>query len=303
MDQALLRGLSPVLRLPPERRYLVLPTRDRRAVVTGLTLLSSCGRRALLLQSAARLAVRVAGSRVLPGPRESWTPPLDESSWAGLLSDWERELGPYDNLAVYQRPQASRAGLAVVPMRRGHPLAVIKVRPDDDGLLGREIAVLRALGGTVAGLRVPRVRQVGEDRSGWRWLAMDVITTGVHRPVRLRRPQALDEQLTTRLSCVLPRPDRVPEHWRPMHGDLSPWNLRQDRRGSVLIDWEDATWGPPHADRVYFALSWHTALGGPAPIWAPADDEARDHWRTVLRARPAGDEDSATSTRMLSILG
>lgn len=302
MDPALLTGLSPVLRLPPGRRYLVIPARDRRALVTGLTLLTSCGRRPLLMQSAARLAVRLAGCWAVPGQRESWVPEFDAVLWSTLLQDWSRVLGPFDNLAVYERPQASRAGIAVVPMQRGIPLAVIKVRPDL-GSLGRELAVLSALDGEVAGLRVPRVLHVGEDPSGWQWLAMDFVTSGVNRPERLRRPELLDDALWSRLSAVLPRNSQIPEHWRPMHGDLSPWNLRRSRDGSFLIDWEDAAWGPPRADRVYFAITGHAALGGPAPAWTPADDEAREHWRAVIEARSGADEDSATRARLLTILG
>ncbi|MEO6821926.1 MAG: phosphotransferase, partial [Candidatus Nanopelagicales bacterium] len=120
---------------------------------------------------------------------------------------------------------------------------------------------------------------------------------------RLRQPELLDDELASKLSTVLPRTSRVPDHWRPMHGDLSPWNLRRGRDGSFLIDWEDATWGPPRADRVYFSITGHAALGGPAPSWGPADDEAREYWRAVITARSGGDEDSATQERLLTILG
>ena len=34
----------------------------------------------------------------------------------------------------------------------------------------------------------------------------------------------------------------------PIHGDLTPWNLRRTRRGLALFDWESAGWGPPGFD-------------------------------------------------------
>ena len=34
----------------------------------------------------------------------------------------------------------------------------------------------------------------------------------------------------------------------PVHGDLTPWNLRRTRRGLALFDWESAGWGAPGSD-------------------------------------------------------
>jgi thiamine kinase-like enzyme len=78
---------------------------------------------------------------------------------------------------------------------------------------------------------------------------------------RIRRvaadvPEALDG--------LLSRPNGIPGHWRPIHGDFVPWNLREDARGQLwLLDWEDSGWGPPLADLLryvvaYHSLGWHT---------------------------------------------
>ena len=54
-------------------------------------------------------------------------------------------------------------------------------------------------------------------------------------------------------------------HWRPMHGDLVPWNLREDRQGQLrLLDWEDAGWGPPLADLLRFIVAY-ASLGRSSP--------------------------------------
>lgn len=61
------------------------------------------------------------------------------------------------------------------------------------------------------------------------------------------------------------------ESWIPIHGDMTPWNLRLDQTGAVwLIDWEWASWGPPHADLLRFAAT-HCSLSMKDPteiaIW------------------------------------
>ena len=68
----------------------------------------------------------------------------------------------------------------------------------------------------------------------------------------------------------------TPAHWRPIHGDYVPWNLREDDRGQLwLLDWEDARWGPPLADLVRYIVAYHS-LG-----WSSADRIATVVRRTV----------------------
>ena len=64
--------------------------------------------------------------------------------------------------------------------------------------------------------------------------------------------QVIAQEIGAALSS-LPRPDGVPSHWRPMHGDFAPWNLRSFGRGNLfLIDWEGADWAPRGADEVFY---------------------------------------------------
>ena len=47
------------------------------------------------------------------------------------------------------------------------------------------------------------------------------------------------------------------DSWSPIHGDLTPWNLRTtETSGTWLLDWEWAKWGPPHADVLRFAVTY-----------------------------------------------
>jgi aminoglycoside phosphotransferase (APT) family kinase protein len=73
------------------------------------------------------------------------------------------------------------------------------------------------------------------------------------------------EDVSVALKEVLPRPHGIPAHWRPIHGDYVPWNLREDGRGQLwLLDWEDAAWGPPLADLVRYIVAYQS-LGGTSP--------------------------------------
>ena len=84
------------------------------------------------------------------------------------------------------------------------------------------------------------------------------------------------EDVSLALEGLLPLPAGTPAHWRPMHGDYVPWNLREDPRGQLwLIDWEDARWGPPLADLVRYVVAYHS-LG-----WSSADRIATAVRRTV----------------------
>lgn len=93
-----------------------------------------------------------------------------------------------------------------------------------------------------------------------------------HRPARWdpERIRQVAADVSRTLEGTFERPQNVPPHWLPMHGDLVPWNLREDQRGQLwLLDWEDAGWGPPFADLFRFMVAHHSlGWGNPARIAA-----------------------------------
>jgi aminoglycoside phosphotransferase (APT) family kinase protein len=108
---------------------------------------------------------------------------------------------------------------------------------------------------------------------------------GRHHPPEDPPLPALLAEIDTALSD-LPRPTGTPSHWRPMHGDFAPWNLRRLRdRSLTLIDWEDAGWGPPGADEVFYRAT-AAALWGthPGPSNAP---EAVAYWKRRVQSQAA----------------
>src|SRR5262245_18521583 len=132
----------------------------------------------------------------------------------------------------------------------------------------------------------------------------------LHRPARwdAARIRCVSEEVSLALNHVFPRADGIPSHWRPMHGDFVPWNLREDSLGQLwLLDWEDAGWGPPLADFVryvvaYYSLGWRSpariaavvtkAVG---PELLPALAEVASFW--LSHPNIDSGEDGATLSR------
>jgi glycosyltransferase involved in cell wall biosynthesis len=99
-----------------------------------------------------------------------------------------------------------------------------------------------------------------------------------HRPAQWNpgRIRRVAEDVSVALNGVLPPVVGIPPHWRPIHGDYVPWNLREDDQGQLwLLDWEHARWGPPLADLVRYVVAYHS-LG-----WSSVDRIASVVRRTV----------------------
>jgi aminoglycoside phosphotransferase (APT) family kinase protein len=82
-----------------------------------------------------------------------------------------------------------------------------------------------------------------------------------HRPARwdAERIRRVAEDVAVALEAVLAPAPAVPAHWRPIHGDYVPWNLREDDEGQLwLLDWEDSRWGPPLADLVRYVVAYYS---------------------------------------------
>ena len=86
-----------------------------------------------------------------------------------------------------------------------------------------------------------------------------------------------------------------------MHGDFAPWNLRRTGPGElVLVDWEDAAYGPPGADEVFYqacqaALGMERATGSPHA-------EAIDYWLRRLQQRTDGGRDQRLAAATVAAL-
>ncbi|QXJ24371.1 phosphotransferase [Actinomadura graeca] len=280
-------------------RNVLIPARSRRGALAGVSLITRSKTVALAAQWALYGAVAAFGTRVVPGPRVRWEPPGGPERWEALAT----RVGPFDGLALYERPQASRTGLAAVLLRSGRPVGFLKLR-DEPGELDREERALSAFpGGRAEGFRVPRVLDRGET-AGWHWMVIEAMPPRPARPVRGVALEPLLTDLQRRLKEVLPRPQEVPAHWVPMHGDLTAWNLRHCGPGEPwLIDWEDAAWAPPGADLVYYEATHTTVFGKPSsPGAGRGHAEAAEFWLKRVALRSDADHDAPMKARLSEVL-
>jgi thiamine kinase-like enzyme len=177
---------------------------------------------------------------------------MSQAEWIELSHAWRRDVAAFDEVAGYGRLQASRPGLAILLLRKGSAVGFIKLRKHQSAMLWNEKSALEAVWRfQPRTFVVPRPLGAGT-AAGWHYLASAPLPRGLHSPPRDPPLKAIVQEIEAALAG-LRRPPQTPDHWRPMHGDLTPWNLRQLRGGSlVLVDWENAGWGPPQADEVFY---------------------------------------------------
>jgi len=200
--------------------------------------------------------------------------------WDRIEELLRRELGPFDAFAVHTRRRPHRPGAAVLLLLDGSPAAFVKVGLDSS--IEHEHRVLTHLAGPGKPMAFEAPQPLGFFTVGEiRVAAMTVLPHHRHQPM-VRPP------LTTIIDDVqhalqqLPRPKDVPSHWVPMHGDLSPWNLRMDSTGHVILfDWEEAAFAPPRADEVYYAVTSAWLGFGRRTVAGPVT-EAVSFWQARL---------------------
>jgi hypothetical protein len=171
----------------------------------------------------------------------------------------------------------------------------VKVRPDWDA--------------TVELLAISQVREaetftaptvVGRHlSSGWTSLGFTALPGRIHSP-RVSVPiRAIAEEVSERIQVAAP----CPPGWRPMHGDMAPWNLRQmPGIGPVLFDWEHVAPAPPLADLVFYVAA-ATAVGVPVDMEPDFNAEAVAFWQEEIPRRFGDDQrDIRLADAMLQVI-
>lgn len=284
--------------IPPRRGNIHIPSRSRLGALSGLGLYAPCRRTRLMAHHTMWALVAVLGPGVIPGERTSWSPPMEADVWRRIVDDWHQRLGHFYEIAIYERPQASRTGFSVLLINTGRPVAFVKIRHDLQRLdtVERVLAALDQLPGGLFAVPSPMAR--GE-RSGWGWLATTPLPVRPHRPPRRPPISAIIGVIQDRLADVLD-PGDAPSHWKPMHGDLTPWNLRRvGVRELWLLDWEDAAYGPPQADKVYYDATTSSITGTPP---GRHDEEAISYWRNRVEQRSRDDFDLLSNLNLIRVL-
>jgi hypothetical protein len=212
-----------------------------------------------------------------------------------LLEVLEERFGRLVELAVTTPRQAERAGVRLLLFGTDGPVAFVKICLDAASC-EHEFAVLTTLDrpGPRRAIAVPRPLDRGFD-AGLHWFATTPLPPGRHRPAT-RLPFDEVERLLAPLATLFPAPD---PSWAPMHGDLTPWNLRWSSGGMWLVDWEHAGVAPRGADAVWFRAVSSVVCGCPA---GSAEPELADFWTAVVRERLERGSDVELQRRLLAVL-
>lgn len=257
-----------------------LPTDMGRLAHHAMALWSPCRPRALLARRAVSVVLKSVGPKVIPGPRHHLDALGDAEPWSAIIDAATRTVGQ-SRLAIYRPPQHDRLGCAVLMIGPDGAVGFLKIRPREDGGLAKEIEALAALGGSGGGLWIPELLQEGT-RGPWRYALTSPIPTSMHVPSSGEALDSMMDNVYRRIIGVLGDPPV--RGYEPMHGDLTPWNVRGLRDGrTAVFDWESAGWGPPGADHAYF---WASAVAvGLSRQPVSASPEIVAFWTDRLAAR------------------
>lgn len=263
-------------RFAPGAEHVHVPTSSKKAALAGIAFYTACRPQPVRAQKMAWLGTRLLGPRVIPGRSMAWEPPMQAEEWDALVARWRRWVSGFDTMAVAYRGGAE-SGLRILLLRDGEPRAVAKVHSMESGRCGREEEALRLMAESrPRTFRVPGVMASGQE-GGWCYLLLRPLPAKIHRVPEAPPLTSIVGEIHTGLSG-LRRPDHAPHHWHAMHGELTPWTLRELPDGTlVLLDWEGVTWAPPGADEVLYKAAAAAITGRlPGPIHVR---EAVEFWR------------------------
>ncbi len=285
---------DPYVRFPPGKGNVLVPRAGRDQALAGLSMYTACRPGPLMAQRSIWHLVRLLGPRLLPGGTVDWQPP---AGWSELRDVLHAELGDMTFLAIYAPPQPHRSGLAMLVEGAGGERVFLKAHRGAGRNLAREAEALRLLDAhEPTSFLFPRLLSEGQ-AGRWHYVVTAPLPLALHRPMRQPRIETIVAEVQEALS-LLPRSAEHEAHWLPMHGDLTPWNLRQvgSARRPWLFDWEDASWAPPGADVVRYRVTEAALFGGRPDLSGYA--ESVEFWRRRL----AGDHGSRLRDAMLEVL-
>lgn len=287
--------LRHLVRAPIGGGRLLLPGTSRRDAVSGLALLAPNRRRALAATAGYLAAIWMLGPR-RAGRRVDGTTDamgvVDDELLAVLLD----RLGPFTGIAMIDPRQSHRQRSALLAVRHGVPVAFVKANAHVEEL-DRERLALERLASAPLVCRIPRVLDHGRCGSIG-WVATSPMTSGWTTPVtELPVGWRQGQELSGLADILGPAPSGAAV---PLHGDLTPWNLRRCAGDTWLLDWEDACWGPSGADETYFHATATAACGASLRTTTP---ELARFWQERIRQRHVAGAERRFRDQLLEVLG
>ncbi|MEX2424319.1 MAG: phosphotransferase [Acidimicrobiia bacterium] len=205
-------------------------------------------------QLAVMAAVSVPGVRSLVAKRETLTLPFAEDTFEQML----REISEVVDQVRWAAFRSAWHTQRIILFSYGRHTTCTGVTH----VTAAESATFHPMAsGTV--VRVPEVlgvRQIGS----WEMRVEESLPPWhrAHPWDKARLTELIDDARSILVTRIDPSPQ---PDWVPIHGDLTPWNLRVDDGGTPwLIDWEWSGWGPEYADLLRFAIA-HGSLSTSEP--------------------------------------
>lgn len=295
-------------RVYPPRGRLLVPSSLGRSGAAAVATTMACRPMAVALHHLAYAAARLGGTRALLTPAEPLPPSADVHDLDELCNAVSVVIGRVDCIAVLMRRQQLRDGVLGLAFRDSQPVAFIKAAPSDTASgLEVERACLELLSSdATAPCLIPRM--LGSGTVGTlRWNAIAPLPPRPHRPAYSCDAQTIATWIQDRLETVratLPThhgASPTPSHWRPMHGDFAPWNLRKILFGpTTIFDFEDARLAPPSADMTYWTATSAVLRG--RQVTGALEAEAQAFWIDRVRTRLAAQLDPDADQRLLKVL-
>jgi hypothetical protein len=260
---------------PPLLGHVKVPVGSRTAAAAATLLYTPSKPLPALLHRVGHLLVKMLGPGVLPGRAVPWDPPIAEADWEDLLAGIRQTSGPFDSFAVHERRQRARKGFTMLLLQGGRAVAFVRLQRGRSERFTRERQALELLSRSPLSL-VETARPLAAGMaSEWSFLATSALSIPVHRVPRAPPIDRIALEISQALES-LDRPQGTPPDWLPMHGDFTPWNLRETRGGRLLLfDWEHAGWAPPGADVVLYRATEATLRRTP---FATEFAEAAAYW-------------------------
>jgi hypothetical protein len=299
---------SPLRRIAGRGVGVQVTSRDPRTMRLALALTSPCRpaavRKFTALSSALRLAeaVHVTPASFSFLDADFGIGMVDER-FVDLLDVLGRRFGPLVDLAVYKPRQAERSGSRLLLFGTDGPVAFVKVCADAVSRT-REAAILSAIDrpDRRRAISTPRLLDQGFD-ADLHWFATTPLPDGAHRPATML-PSDEIERLVAPLAELFAleaaaSSEPAPARWTPMHGDLTPWNLRWVDGEMWLFDWESARLAPPGADAVWFRATTEVVRGRPA---GSGDEATIEFWSRIVTTRLEEGSDVELQEQLLSVL-
>lgn len=287
----------------PSISHIWIPRRDGRSAAIGLAMHSPCRPTVVAAQRLLWAITRVFGPAILPGRRTHWEDPVDIESWLGMTSEWQREFGLWDSVAMYRRPQLTRSGCALVLVRDGRAIGFVRVTTSSERARREFDVMLGVHSASPQTFKIARPMSWGS-QGDWGWLATESVPNYPLAAVRRATDRVpVVREIGSILNTVLHRSTDTPQHWVGSHGDLAPWNLRFEQRRVVrVIDWEDASFAPPGADALYAAVTAALTFSDRVEL-AKVPPETITWVRSMIEARRSLDESpESTNNRLLAEL-